>query len=78
MGKVRDFAKKTVHSLIRNQSSGSEKHQIAVERVAQFIDEQIDFGDGAVGSIAEALDGPIARFLVGALVKDAYNDLFHP
>jgi hypothetical protein len=76
MGKLREFAKTTVHSLIRDKASGPEKHQLAVERLAQHIDDQMDFGDGAVGSIAEALDGPVARFLVGVLVKDAYDDLF--
>lgn len=76
MGKLREFAKTTVFKLIRDKATGPEKHQLAVERLAKYIDDQMGFGDGVVGSIAEALDRPIARFLVGALVKDAYDDLF--
>jgi len=78
MDEVRGFAHRIVYGLIREKIPGEEKHDVAVKKVAAFIDERLEFGDGAVGSIAEALDGPVARLLVGVIVKESYDRIFHP
>tara|TARA_R110000824_G_scaffold59858_1_gene160411 strand:- start:10917 stop:11249 length:333 start_codon:yes stop_codon:yes gene_type:complete len=78
MDEVRSFAYDIVYGLIREKIPGEDKHALAVDKVAKFIDEKLDFGPGVVGSIAEALDGPIASLLVGAIVKESYNSIFHP
>ena len=78
MGEVRSFAESAVRGLVREQIPGPDKHEAAVKQVAEFIDAKLEFGDGVIGSIAESLDGPAAKLLVGFIVKEAYEELSKP
>jgi len=77
MQEVHKYAHKVVFGLIRKKTlTGRQKHQQAVKEVSAFIDSKLKFGDGLVGSVAEALDGPLARVLVGAVVKQVHTEMF--
>ncbi len=78
MAEVRSFANSAVRGLVREKIPGPDKHDAAVKQVAEYIDDKLKFGDGIVGSIAESLDGPVAKLLVGFIVKEAYEELSKP
>ena len=52
--------------------TGHERHAAAVRDVSRRVDAALDWGPSPLGLLAEAVDGPIAKFLVGTIVRHAY------
>ena len=54
---------------------GAAKRRAAVERVALMVDAALVWPMTPIGRLAETLDGPAAKILLGAVVEHAYQDL---
>ena len=85
MGKIRipkaldpmrlgEFAREAVLEFAALDQPGKQKHRAAVRRVAKVVDKAIEV-PGPIGLLVEIFDGPLARLLLGAVVKHAYNAL---
>lgn len=72
--KLGGFAREAVLKFATRDDSGRAKHRAAVRAVAKEVDRAIKV-PGPIGMVVEIFDGPIARILVGAIVKHAYNAL---
>ena len=69
-----------IHDVILDQAPkvlpGAEKMALAVNNVAKWLDDQVDFSAlGIAGAALEAADGPILKFLIKGLVQRAYDQL---
>jgi hypothetical protein len=74
LGALGQLARRAVKTAQRNGGTGPEKGKAARVMFATWLDESFTGGPGAVGQIAEALDGP-AGHLIGLLVQGVYEDL---
>ena len=74
-GKLGEWARAAVITAAGLPDNGKGKHRKAVREVAAQVDKFLHFGPGPIGLIAEAIDGPIVRMFVGAIVEFAYRAL---
>ena len=75
MDELRKTAETTVKRLAVQKIGGPAKHKRAVREVAEWADDKLQFGDGPVGRVAESLDGPLLRLIIGAVVKQSFDKL---
>lgn len=60
----------------RTDLDGDGKRHLVTDQMIAKLDEQIEWPEGPVGRLAEAVDGPVLkalRGLVEALVQNAYD-----
>jgi hypothetical protein len=75
MDKLRETAETAIKGLALQKIGGQAKHKRAVKEVAKWADDQLTFGDGVVGRVAESLDGPLLKLIIGAVVKESFLKL---
>lgn len=73
MTKIREKAEEIVRSFAVENEDGAEKHERVVSNLSMWIDDQLKWGDGPVGRLAEQIDGVVIRLLVGVIVKEVYD-----
>ena len=52
---------------------GADKRERVVDTVVAWVDARAKWPNTPAGIIAEMMDGPIIRLLVGALVQEVYD-----
>lgn len=70
--KLRMKAEELVREQARRSIPGEAKAAAAVEALAEWVDDALEWGPGIPGRLAEWADGRVARVLLGALVQEAY------
>jgi hypothetical protein len=74
-GGLAEWAREAVIAATDVDGDGRDRHKAAVRMLARKIDQALRWPVSPLGLIAEAVDGPAARILLGAVVKHAYQAL---
>ena len=73
--RIRELARKAVQDVKTEALSGREKFEKALDGLVESVDEAHTYPDswGIAGKLAEAADGRVIRWILGALLQEAYE-----
>lgn len=57
----------------QHQLDGADKREAVVNTVVRWLDDRTNWPHTPAGAIAEAIDGPAIRLVVGVLVQEVYD-----
>ena len=57
----------------QHQLDGADKREMVINTVVQWVDAKTQWPNTPAGIIAEAIDGPVIRLIVGVLVQEVYD-----
>jgi len=72
---IRERAAELIRAQVGADVSGPEKMGAVIDELARWLDNELRFGPGPAGAIAEAFDGPVLRAVLGLFAQALYEEL---
>lgn len=70
---LRAKALEEIERIAATTLGGADKRERVVDAVVAWVDQRTSYPNTPAGIIAEMMDGPVIRLLVGALVQEVYE-----